>query len=127
MLPIYSHTISFHKRQALVTYMENNRAGITVYGFMLDRTWLHSIFVHILNFHLLVESHSAGYDIQHVNDVHLVCIVLRSCKCVHVSSYSAGNILISDDTQDKHVEVKSWQQAFAATYTAETSLKIRSL
>ncbi|KAJ1428700.1 hypothetical protein SESBI_08805 [Sesbania bispinosa] len=44
MLPIYSHTISFHKRQALVSYMENNRAGITVYGFMLDRTWLHSIF-----------------------------------------------------------------------------------
>ncbi|CAJ2658280.1 unnamed protein product [Trifolium pratense] len=44
MLPIYTRTISFHKRQALVTYMENNRAGITVYGFMLDRTWLHSIF-----------------------------------------------------------------------------------
>ncbi|XP_058758737.1 uncharacterized protein LOC131631989 [Vicia villosa] len=39
-----THTISFSKRQALVTYMENNRAGITVYGFMLDRTWLHSIF-----------------------------------------------------------------------------------
>lgn len=44
LLPIYAHTISFHKRQALVTYMENNRAGITVYGFMLDRMWLHSIF-----------------------------------------------------------------------------------
>ncbi|XP_057429394.1 uncharacterized protein LOC130722616 [Lotus japonicus] len=44
LLPIYAHTISFHKRQALVTYMENNRAGITVFGFMLDRTWLHSIF-----------------------------------------------------------------------------------
>ncbi|XP_027338898.1 uncharacterized protein LOC113852738 [Abrus precatorius] len=44
LLPIYTQTISFHKRQALVTYMENNRAGITVYGFMLDRTWLHSIF-----------------------------------------------------------------------------------
>ncbi|KAI4295973.1 hypothetical protein L6164_035966 [Bauhinia variegata] len=44
LLPIYTHTISFHKRQALVTYMENNRAGISVYGFMLDRTWLHSIF-----------------------------------------------------------------------------------
>ncbi|KAF7840575.1 extracellular ligand-gated ion channel protein [Senna tora] len=48
LLPIYTHTISFHKRQALgfgaVTYLENNRAGITVYGFMLDRTWLHSIF-----------------------------------------------------------------------------------
>jgi len=27
-----------------VTYLENNRAGITVFGFMLDRSWLHSIF-----------------------------------------------------------------------------------
>ncbi|KAG8365109.1 hypothetical protein BUALT_Bualt18G0070100 [Buddleja alternifolia] len=40
---VYS-TISFQKRQALVTYFENNRAGITVYGFMLDRTSLHTIF-----------------------------------------------------------------------------------
>ncbi|CAH9052623.1 unnamed protein product [Cuscuta epithymum] len=37
-------TISFQKRQALVTYFENNRAGITIYGFMLDRTSLHTIF-----------------------------------------------------------------------------------
>ncbi|GAB4846099.1 hypothetical protein Ancab_025096 [Ancistrocladus abbreviatus] len=37
-------TISFQKRQALVNYFENNRAGITVYGFMLDRTWLQLIF-----------------------------------------------------------------------------------
>ncbi|KAK7303357.1 hypothetical protein RJT34_14261 [Clitoria ternatea] len=44
LLPIYTQTISFHKRQALVSYVENNRAGITVFGFMLDRTWLHSIF-----------------------------------------------------------------------------------
>lgn len=44
LLPIYAHTISFQKRQSLVTYLENNRAGITVYGFMLDRTWLHTIF-----------------------------------------------------------------------------------
>ncbi|KAM7265771.1 hypothetical protein ACFE04_003454 [Oxalis oulophora] len=45
LIPIYTHTVSFQKRQALVTYLENNRAGITVYGFMLDRTWLHTIFV----------------------------------------------------------------------------------
>ncbi|KAI3419300.1 uncharacterized protein J3R85_013299 [Psidium guajava] len=44
IMPIYAHTISFHKRQALVTYLENNKAGITVYGFMLDRTYLHTIF-----------------------------------------------------------------------------------
>ncbi|CAI0436329.1 unnamed protein product [Linum tenue] len=37
-------TLSFQKRQALVSYFENNRAGITVYGFTLDRTTLHSIF-----------------------------------------------------------------------------------
>lgn len=40
----YTNTISFQKRQALVTYLENNKAGITVYGFMMDRTWLHTIF-----------------------------------------------------------------------------------
>ncbi|PKI66386.1 uncharacterized protein LOC116204456 [Punica granatum] len=42
--PIVAHTISFHKRQALVNYLENNRAGITMFGFTLDRTWLHTIF-----------------------------------------------------------------------------------
>lgn len=36
--------ISFQKRQALVSYFENNRAGITVYGFMLDRGSLNTIF-----------------------------------------------------------------------------------
>ncbi|CAM8962868.1 unnamed protein product [Rhodiola kirilowii] len=38
------NTISFQKRQALVTYLENNKAGITAYGFMLDRTYIHTIF-----------------------------------------------------------------------------------
>jgi hypothetical protein len=42
--PIYANTISYQKRQALVTYLENNRAGITVYGFLVDRSWLHTIF-----------------------------------------------------------------------------------
>lgn len=42
--PIYARTISFQKRQALVTYLENNRAVITVYGFMVDRTGIHTIF-----------------------------------------------------------------------------------
>ncbi|KAM7495599.1 hypothetical protein LguiB_030208 [Lonicera macranthoides] len=45
MVPAYTYsTISFQKRQALVNYFENNRAGITVYGFMLDRSSLHTIF-----------------------------------------------------------------------------------
>ncbi|CAL9015076.1 unnamed protein product [Prunus brigantina] len=44
LVPIYSQTISFQKRQALVKYLENNRAGITVFGFTVDRMWLHSIF-----------------------------------------------------------------------------------
>ncbi|KMT12808.1 hypothetical protein BVRB_4g089010 [Beta vulgaris subsp. vulgaris] len=44
-LPAYAYSsIGFQKRQALVTYFENNKAGITVYGFMLDRTWLQLIF-----------------------------------------------------------------------------------
>ncbi|CAN8302348.1 unnamed protein product [Cochlearia groenlandica] len=41
---IYANTISFQKRQALVTYLENNKAGITVYGFLVDRSWLRMIF-----------------------------------------------------------------------------------
>lgn len=46
LIPAYaSSTISFQKRQALVVYFENNRAGITVYGFMLDRTSLNTIFM----------------------------------------------------------------------------------
>ncbi|KAH7674543.1 hypothetical protein IHE45_08G081300 [Dioscorea alata] len=43
--PHQMHTISFQKRQALVTYLENNRAGITVFGFVVDRAWLHTIFM----------------------------------------------------------------------------------
>ncbi|EYU33671.1 hypothetical protein ABFS82_08G172600 [Erythranthe guttata] len=44
-VPSYAYsTISFQKRQALVNYFENNRAGITIFGFMLDRSSLHTIF-----------------------------------------------------------------------------------
>ncbi|KAG1327187.1 Protein MMS22-like [Cocos nucifera] len=45
IVPPHAHTISFQKRQALVTYLENNRAGITIFGFTLDRTWLHTVFM----------------------------------------------------------------------------------
>ncbi|XP_061349971.1 uncharacterized protein LOC133295191 [Gastrolobium bilobum] len=45
LIPSYAYsTISYQKRQALVKYFENNKAGITVYGFMLDRSTLHTIF-----------------------------------------------------------------------------------
>ncbi|KAH9652039.1 hypothetical protein KPL70_026953 [Citrus sinensis] len=45
LIPAYAYsTISFQKRQALVNYFENNRAGITVFGFTLDRSTLHTIF-----------------------------------------------------------------------------------
>ncbi|CAI9293262.1 unnamed protein product [Lactuca saligna] len=44
LIPVYKDTITYQKRQALVTYFENNRAGITVFGFMLDRSSLHTIF-----------------------------------------------------------------------------------
>ncbi|XP_073156051.1 uncharacterized protein [Henckelia pumila] len=43
LVPVFANTISYQRRQALVTYFEHNKAGITVYGFMLDRTWLHMI------------------------------------------------------------------------------------
>ncbi|XP_023524519.1 uncharacterized protein LOC111788411 [Cucurbita pepo subsp. pepo] len=44
LMPVFAHTISFQKRQALVTYLRNNKGGITVYGFVVDRTWLKSVF-----------------------------------------------------------------------------------
>jgi hypothetical protein len=45
IIPVYAFsTMSFQKRQALVSYFENNSAGITVYGFTLDRGTLHTIF-----------------------------------------------------------------------------------
>lgn len=44
-VPFQANNISFQKRQALVTYLENNRAGITVYGFVVDRAWLHALFM----------------------------------------------------------------------------------
>ncbi|XVE80439.1 hypothetical protein DITRI_Ditri14bG0139700 [Diplodiscus trichospermus] len=45
LIPAYAYsTISYQKRHALVTYFENNRAGVTVYGFTLDRSTLHTIF-----------------------------------------------------------------------------------
>ncbi|XP_047342764.1 uncharacterized protein LOC124946241 [Impatiens glandulifera] len=45
MIPAYARsTISFQKRQALVTYFDKNRAGISLYGFVLDRGYLHTIF-----------------------------------------------------------------------------------
>ncbi|KAL8214041.1 hypothetical protein R6Q57_003490 [Mikania cordata] len=44
MVPIHRDTISYQKRQALATYFENSKSGITVFGFMLDRTSLRMIF-----------------------------------------------------------------------------------
>ncbi|WVZ74961.1 hypothetical protein U9M48_023074 [Paspalum notatum var. saurae] len=44
-VPFQANNISFQKRQALVTYLENNGAGITVYGFVVDRAWLHALFM----------------------------------------------------------------------------------
>ncbi|XP_057764949.1 uncharacterized protein LOC130985823 [Salvia miltiorrhiza] len=60
LVPIYTHTISYQKRQALVTYFEHNRAGITVYGFMLDRTWLHTIFAIQLSLTLWILNKTIG-------------------------------------------------------------------
>lgn len=39
-----SQIASFQKRQAIVKYFEHNHAGITVFGFVFDRTSLHMIF-----------------------------------------------------------------------------------
>ncbi|KAI4388205.1 hypothetical protein MLD38_000557 [Melastoma candidum] len=61
LVPGYAFTtISFQKRQALVTYFENNRTGITVYGFTLDRSTLHTIFGIELSFVLWVLGKTIG-------------------------------------------------------------------
>ncbi|KAL7130345.1 hypothetical protein ABFS83_13G127700 [Erythranthe nasuta] len=60
LVPIFANTISYQKRQALVTYFEHNRAGITVYGFMLDRTWLHTIFAIQLSLTLWILNKTIG-------------------------------------------------------------------
>ncbi|GMH15768.1 hypothetical protein Nepgr_017609 [Nepenthes gracilis] len=62
MMPSLLNAISFQKRQALVTYLENNRAGITVYGFMLDRTYLHTIFGVELSLVLWLLSKTVGFS-----------------------------------------------------------------
>ncbi|KAK1403121.1 Extracellular ligand-gated ion channel [Heracleum sosnowskyi] len=60
MMPIFTHTMSYQKRQALVTYFENNRAGITVFGFMLDRASLRIIFAIQLSLTLWLLSKTIG-------------------------------------------------------------------
>lgn len=60
LVPIQRHTISYQKRQALVSYFVYNRAGITVYGFMLDRSWLHMIFVIQLSLTLWILNKTIG-------------------------------------------------------------------
>nr|GEX02770.1 hypothetical protein CTI12_AA115990 [Tanacetum cinerariifolium] len=87
MVPIYRDTISYQKRQALVTYFENNRAGITVFGFMLDRTSLHTIFaiemsltLWLLNKTIGDQRPTRGSHIGHLVthflvDIHMVLII----------------------------------------------------
>ncbi|XP_020594655.1 uncharacterized protein LOC110034751 [Phalaenopsis equestris] len=55
-----ANTISFQKRQALVTYFENNRAGITIFGFVLDRAWLHTVCMLELTLFLWLLSKTIG-------------------------------------------------------------------
>ncbi|KAH0457565.1 hypothetical protein IEQ34_012880 [Dendrobium chrysotoxum] len=55
-----ANTISFQKRQALVTYFENNKAGITIFGFVLDRAWLHTVCMLELTLFLWLLSKTIG-------------------------------------------------------------------
>ncbi|KHG22956.1 hypothetical protein F383_04880 [Gossypium arboreum] len=61
LIPAYAYsTISYHKRQALVTYFEKNQGGITVYGIALDRSTLHTIFGIELSFVLWILGKTIG-------------------------------------------------------------------
>ncbi|KAG6423544.1 hypothetical protein SASPL_113944 [Salvia splendens] len=56
----YANTISYQKRQALAKYFEHNKAGVSVYGFMLDRTRLHTIFAVHLSLTLWILNKTIG-------------------------------------------------------------------
>ncbi|XP_076910576.1 uncharacterized protein LOC143568269 [Bidens hawaiensis] len=60
-IPVYKHTISYQQRQALVTYFENNETGITVYGFMLDRTSINTVFAIQLSLALWLFDKTIGF------------------------------------------------------------------
>ncbi|KAK7352814.1 hypothetical protein VNO80_18243 [Phaseolus coccineus] len=47
---------SFHTRQALVTYLQHNCGGITLFGFVLDRGLLHTLFAFELSMVLWILS-----------------------------------------------------------------------
>ncbi|CDP13315.1 unnamed protein product [Coffea canephora] len=42
--PLSSYASSYHKRQALVTYLQSNPGGITVFGWTVDRGLINTIF-----------------------------------------------------------------------------------
>ncbi|KAL7616353.1 uncharacterized protein LOC111889491 [Lactuca sativa] len=60
-IPVYKHSISYQQRQALVTYIENNETGITVYGFMLDRMSINTVFAIQLSLALWLLDKTIGF------------------------------------------------------------------
>ncbi|KAI3740725.1 hypothetical protein L2E82_31196 [Cichorium intybus] len=62
MVPIYRETISYQKRQALATYFENNKAGISLFGVMLDRSSLHKIFAIEMSLTLWLLKKTIGFS-----------------------------------------------------------------
>ncbi|XP_047338524.1 uncharacterized protein LOC124942139 [Impatiens glandulifera] len=62
MIPIFSISISYQKRQALVNYFEQNKAGITVFGFVLDRTSIHMMFVIQMSLTLWLLNKTIGFS-----------------------------------------------------------------
>ncbi|CAD5180650.1 unnamed protein product [Musa acuminata subsp. malaccensis] len=47
----------------LMTYLENNRAGITILGFTVDRAWLHTIFIYAGNYFVPVVFGQDNWDL----------------------------------------------------------------
>ncbi|XP_002983177.2 uncharacterized protein LOC9654438 [Selaginella moellendorffii] len=52
---------SFQKRQALVTYLQHCNAGISLYGFVLDRGFLYAIFGFELSLVLFILGNTMGF------------------------------------------------------------------
>ncbi|GJR65146.1 hypothetical protein Tco_0011211 [Tanacetum coccineum] len=97
--PVYRKTLSYQQRQALVTYFENNESGITVYGFMLDRTSINTVFAIQLSLALCPLSYKGDLVINRLEltllfagaFLHDTCEKMRRYDCGSCSSEGMNN------------------------------------
>ena len=71
-----------------VTYLENNRAGITILGFTVDRAWLHTIFIYAGNYFVPVAFGLDNWDLLKppVSMIQIILLYLRIDSWLHSSN-----------------------------------------